>query len=354
MPALDTLKQGKVVSKKYQIFISSTYLDLVKEREQVIKACLEMGNIPVGMEMFSAADEEQWKIIQRQIDDIDYYVILVAHRYGSTTDEGLSYTEKEYDYAVSKGIPVLGFIIDDGAAWPADRVDQDEDKKLSLVNFKEKIKSKHVNFWSNKDELHARFSIALMKAMVNYPRSGWVKAEDSIGSDVMKELSRLSSENSSLRKENGQLIKKKLESEDKSKPIVKILGKNKRQMHIWYAGEGDWVELEEASLLQIFQAVAPKLLGENYNLEIARDVALHFGGSKPYRNDWPVPSNHLASWLTDLHALELVEASKKKHPVSDKKDYWTLSKKGREVIGAIRQLQLMAGISEKEEEPADA
>ncbi|RZK34297.1 MAG: DUF4062 domain-containing protein, partial [Hymenobacter sp.] len=32
---------------KYQIFISSTYKDLKAERDQVIKACLEMGHIPV-------------------------------------------------------------------------------------------------------------------------------------------------------------------------------------------------------------------------------------------------------------------------------------------------------------------
>ncbi len=37
---------------KYQIFVSSTYEDLKKERDQVIKASLEMGHIPVGMEMF--------------------------------------------------------------------------------------------------------------------------------------------------------------------------------------------------------------------------------------------------------------------------------------------------------------
>jgi len=46
------------MNKKYQIFVSSTYDDLKKERDQVIKASLEMGHIPVGMEMFSAADEE--------------------------------------------------------------------------------------------------------------------------------------------------------------------------------------------------------------------------------------------------------------------------------------------------------
>jgi hypothetical protein len=66
--------------------------------------------LPVGMEMFSAANEEQWKIIQKQIDDCDYYVVIIAHRYGSL-DKTISYTEKEYDYAVLKDIPVLGFCL---------------------------------------------------------------------------------------------------------------------------------------------------------------------------------------------------------------------------------------------------
>ncbi|WP_434515517.1 DUF4062 domain-containing protein [Dechloromonas sp. ARDL1] len=77
------------MSKKYQVFISSTYEDLKAERDQVIKATLEMGHIPVGMEMFSAADEEQWNIIARQIDEVDYYCIILAHRYGSVAPSRL-------------------------------------------------------------------------------------------------------------------------------------------------------------------------------------------------------------------------------------------------------------------------
>lgn len=343
------------MSKKYQIFVSSTYLDLVEEREQIIKACLEMGHIPVGMEMFSAADEEQWKIIQRQIDEIDYYVILIAHRYGSTTDEGVSYTEKEYDYAVSKGIPILGFVIDDSAAWPADRIDSDEGRKIALVSFKEKIKSRLVNFWSNKDELHAKFSISLMKAFANNPRSGWVKAEESIGPDVMKELSRLSSENSVLRNENEALRKKKAEDEDKNKEVINVLSKNKKSLVIWYDGDTVWSsdEAEEVSLLQIFQAIAPNMLTENHNAAIASDIALNFSDGRGYRNHYPVPKNYVSHWITDLHALELVEPSSKKHPVSDDKDYWTLTKTGRALIGSIRKLKLEAGIGEEKEEPED-
>ena len=51
------------MEKKYQIFISSTYRDLIEAREKVRDAILTMMQFPIGMEMFSAADEEQWEII---------------------------------------------------------------------------------------------------------------------------------------------------------------------------------------------------------------------------------------------------------------------------------------------------
>jgi Domain of unknown function (DUF4062) len=111
--------------------VSSTYEDLRSERNEVIKACLNMGHIPVGMEMFNAADEEQWAVITRTIDQCDYYVVIVAHRYGSAMPEGLSYTEKEYDYALAQGVPILGFIIQEDAPWPSDRIDKTD--PLSMV-----------------------------------------------------------------------------------------------------------------------------------------------------------------------------------------------------------------------------
>jgi hypothetical protein len=116
---------------KYQIFVSSTYEDLKDERNEVIKACLNLGHIPVGMEMFNAADEKQWAVIQRTIDQCDYYVVIVGHRYGSTASKGVSFTEKEYDYAVKQGVPVLGFVIDPKAPWPNDRIDKDPHQRPS-------------------------------------------------------------------------------------------------------------------------------------------------------------------------------------------------------------------------------
>ena len=49
------------------------------------------------MEGFFAADEEQLSYIKKIIDECDYYILIIAGRYGSIDETGVSYTEKEYD-----------------------------------------------------------------------------------------------------------------------------------------------------------------------------------------------------------------------------------------------------------------
>ena len=62
------------------------------------------------MEMFSASNEEQFKYIKKIIDTCDYYILIVSSRYGTINPTaGISFTEQEYEYAVSKNIPVLAF-----------------------------------------------------------------------------------------------------------------------------------------------------------------------------------------------------------------------------------------------------
>lgn len=75
-------------NKKYQIFISSTYSDLITERDAVRNVILEMYQFPIGMEMFSADDEDQWTVIKDAIDTSDYYVVIVGRKYGSVVENG--------------------------------------------------------------------------------------------------------------------------------------------------------------------------------------------------------------------------------------------------------------------------
>jgi hypothetical protein len=73
----------------------------------VQKALLKLGCFPIGMELFGSADEETWDFIKRQIEECDYYVLILADRYGSLAQDGFSFTEKEYNYAKDIGKPIL-------------------------------------------------------------------------------------------------------------------------------------------------------------------------------------------------------------------------------------------------------
>ncbi|ECZ7129828.1 TPA: DUF4062 domain-containing protein, partial [Salmonella enterica subsp. enterica serovar Virchow] len=77
-------------NKKYQVFVSSTYVDLIDARKKIIETVLSLYHFPVGMEMFSADDSEQWDIIKETIDASDYYVIIIGHKYGSVSKDGIS------------------------------------------------------------------------------------------------------------------------------------------------------------------------------------------------------------------------------------------------------------------------
>ena len=96
--------------KRYQVFISSTYTDLQLERQAVLESVLKLRHIPVGMEHFVSTNEEQFNYIKRLLDETDYYIIIIGNRYGSQADDGISYTEKEFDYAVNLEIPVIACI----------------------------------------------------------------------------------------------------------------------------------------------------------------------------------------------------------------------------------------------------
>jgi hypothetical protein len=195
-------------STKYQVFLSSTYSDLVEERESIIKAILEMYHIPIGMEMFSAEDEDQWEIIRRTIEVSDYYILVLGLRYGSKTSEGISFTQKEYEYALERKIPILAFVMSDNVPLPKNKRDDD----LSEISkFRELVltNSKMAQFWDSKDQLIRNVSISLMKQIMQKPGIGWIRGDKAGAEEALsKELTSLSAENRELREKIGELESK--------------------------------------------------------------------------------------------------------------------------------------------------
>ena len=100
------------MNKKIQVFISSTYTDLIEERQAAVEAILDAGHIPAGMELFKAGNESQLKTIYKWIDESDVYMLILGGRYGTVEPKSeKSYTQLEYEYALSKNIPVFSVVI---------------------------------------------------------------------------------------------------------------------------------------------------------------------------------------------------------------------------------------------------
>lgn len=336
---------------KYQIFVSSTYEDLKEERDIVIKAILEIGHIPVGMEMFSAADEEQWELIKRQIKDCDYYIVILAHRYGSL-DGDISYTEKEYDFASSINIPRIGFVIDEKAEWDRSRCDTESNKIEKLNNFKNKVKSRVINFWKDKNDLYAKVAISLGKQFTVNPQVGWIKANNvQDNTAVLAEITRLSEENNTLKRkldEINQLKENRNAKKSEFDELINVLKNHKILSKIRYADTKDYQKENPIPILDIFQSIASSMLVENDIDFLATYIAFYFKEQKEKElGEYPYPKNFTQQIMLDLQAYGLVSPSNKKHPVSDRKEYWSITKKGNEFIHFLRRKQIEASISQQ-------
>jgi Domain of unknown function (DUF4062) len=195
------------MDKRYQVFVSSTYADLKEERQHIIQALMEMDCIPAGMELFPAADEEQWEFIKKVINDCDYYLLVIGGRYGSITSDGISYTEKEFDYAIEKGLKVVAFVHQNPGNIPSSKSEASSDSRDKLALFREKVtKGRLVKFWNNAEELPGLVALSLTKTMKMYPAIGWVRANQVSNEELLIELNQLRKENKKILEENSQII----------------------------------------------------------------------------------------------------------------------------------------------------
>lgn len=178
--------KGKSIVR-YTIFVSSTYEDLKEERQALAGPLLTKGFIPVGMELFHSAPVSQWDVITQMIDECDYYLLVIGGCYGSIDEEeGISYTEKEYNYACEHGIPVIAFLPknpDNITAGKMDKEDREKKQEL-LLKFKERIKNdkKTVSFYEGIDGLKVEVLSSLDNLVKYTPRPGWMRT------DVVKEV----------------------------------------------------------------------------------------------------------------------------------------------------------------------
>ncbi len=192
------IKGGNPMNKKYQVFVSSTQKDLEDERKAIMQALLESKCIPAGMELFPAANKRSWEIIQQDILESDFYLLVIAGRYGSiTTDSNgckMSYTEKEYHFALSVKKPVIAFIHQNVDLLPAGKVETTQIGRKRLEKFKKRILDSNIQaaFWKDSGDLISKIKSSIQELIRDTPSAGWIKGTDlnssGVNTDFLKRI----------------------------------------------------------------------------------------------------------------------------------------------------------------------
>jgi hypothetical protein len=190
------------LDKIFKVFLSSTYEDLRAERAEVEKALLKLDCLPVGMELFPAADDETWEFIKSQIADSDYYIVLVAGRYGSIAGDGRSFTEIEFDCAIEMGKPVIGFVHGNRGSIPLDKSEIDPERAAKLDLFLTKVRLRPVRPFLTPHQLALEVTASVVSLKARRPAVGFVRADQTVD---FKKYSELLEENRDLKEQLQQL-----------------------------------------------------------------------------------------------------------------------------------------------------
>ncbi len=158
--------------KRYQVFISSTYLDLIEYRRAVADEISFLKHIPAGMEDFAASGTNLDTYIKSVIDESNYYVLLIGQRYGTEYQKGVSYTMFEYQYARKKGFNVIPFIYNGSELLKNNDLEFNKEK---LNAFKNEVMSLTPQYFASKDELVRKFTKALNAEIARNPQRGWIR-----------------------------------------------------------------------------------------------------------------------------------------------------------------------------------
>jgi hypothetical protein len=122
------------------LFVSSTYIDLIAERQAVRQILEARGTDAVGgMECYFSEPRESLEVCLRWVAQAHALVVIVGFRAGSLIPESsdLTYTAAEVDAASARGIPIFAFIKKRDGLWRNDEVD--EALRAALDAFKTRV-----------------------------------------------------------------------------------------------------------------------------------------------------------------------------------------------------------------------
>lgn len=268
------------MDKRSQVFISSTFTDLKEERQAALRAILELDHMPASMELFPAADDSAWQLIKDVIDASD---LIMGGRYGSLDEEGLGYTEKEYDYAVSTKKPVVPLLHQKPNNLPREKTETDEASWKKLEGFRKKVEKRHTCvYWMSAEDLKARLIVGLTSAAKRNPAVGWVRADQvpsgSTLSDVLALRQRVEELECELENERTAPppgTEDLRQGDDNFEIEFRFVARKELEKYP-YHDDTSYMATIEPTWNDIFAEVAPKMINECSDADLRTAFRSHF------------------------------------------------------------------------------
>lgn len=175
---------------KYQIFVSSTFVDLIEERKIAIKAILKSENFPIDLGSLVADDKKDYQVIENAIADCDFMILIIGFRSGENMkhDPTQKYVFHEYELAKKYQKPILSFILSesdrDSHRGSSPYLSEEKKHLPDFVKFIEEVQKHGAHsVWKKDDlpDLASSIALAISKQcniMKDNLKAGWVKAID--------------------------------------------------------------------------------------------------------------------------------------------------------------------------------
>lgn len=330
------------MDKRYQVFVSSTFTDLEEERKHVIQTLMEMDCIPAGMELFPAIDEGQWEFIKKVIDDCDYYLLIIGGRYGSVAEDGLSYTEKEFDYAVSKGLRVVVLVHENPGNLPFAKSEKDSYLREKLNLFIEKASTNRLRkTWATAKDLPGLVALSMSKTMKTYPAVGWIRANQTSKESDLRALIELQKENEQLRFDLDQLKAHSPKTEELNLADFESVFEFKCQStYIQNSRERLSIWDTRMSWENIFSLISPYLTQHLSESIVSRTLGDAAKEKESQSGISPkVVSQDLKTISIQLQAYGLINVENLRNTAGKYDLFWTLTKRGTDLMIKIRTIK---------------
>jgi hypothetical protein len=279
--------------------------------------------------------------------------VIIGGKYGSIHDNGQSYTEREYRYALEREKPIIGFLHKEPQSLPATQIELDPAVRKKLEDFRELVGTKTCKFWTSPVDLGSVVSRSLMRLIKRHPAVGWVRGNLVPDESASQEILR-------LRKEV-EVVEAKLADTAKAPPVgIEDLAQGDERVTLSFISQPEsflssgnvYPFNYSISWNELFAAVSPYLIEEKIETSFRRvfgnipSVREHLNQELREVTGSPrdlkiryieITAESYQTVIIQLRALGLITISNKPHDVNQ--IYWVLTPYGDAVMTRLRAIR---------------